>query len=154
MSVPKALRSLNKPGRPTYQGDPVRVEGAKSHLRDKLRAGQKQEIEVEEVFELVKQHLERGDRREGRPSSLVRWGRGRSRSGGATGESIPTQERDAHGTFCGNLKHSYRLFRKIHTGNKNILDQSKNIHNDTHGNDKFQEETPGGCRGRLQLYLL
>lgn len=41
VSVPKALRSLNKPGRPTYQGDPVRVEGTKSHLRDKLRAGQK-----------------------------------------------------------------------------------------------------------------
>jgi len=50
----------------TYQRNPVCVKGTKPHFNDKLRAGQKQEIKVEEVFELVKQHLktEKKKRRE------------------------------------------------------------------------------------------
>lgn len=41
----------------TYQRNPVCVKCTKPHFNDKLWAGQKQEIKVEEVFELVKQHL-------------------------------------------------------------------------------------------------
>lgn len=44
----------------THQGNPVGVERAESHLGDELGAGEKQEVEVEEVFELVKQHLQWG----------------------------------------------------------------------------------------------
>lgn len=42
----------------THQGNPVGVERSKSHLGNELGAGKKQEVEVEEVFELVKQHLQ------------------------------------------------------------------------------------------------
>lgn len=41
----------------TYQRNPVRVQCTKPHLNHELRAGQEQEIKVEEVLELVKQHL-------------------------------------------------------------------------------------------------
>lgn len=50
----------------THQGNPVGVERSESHLRDELGAGEQQEVEVEEVFELVKQYLqwrETGDTR-------------------------------------------------------------------------------------------
>lgn len=51
-------------GPDTHQGDPVGVERAEPHFRDELGAGEKQEVEVEEVFELVKQHLEWTDEQE------------------------------------------------------------------------------------------
>lgn len=41
----------------SYQRDPVGVEGTEAKLFDKLRAGQKQEVQVVEVLELVEQHL-------------------------------------------------------------------------------------------------
>lgn len=44
----------------THQRNPVGVQGAQSHLGDKLGTGEKQEVEVEEVSELAEQHLERG----------------------------------------------------------------------------------------------
>jgi hypothetical protein len=51
----KNLLSTNQP---THQRNPVGVQGAKPHLWDELRAGEKQEVEVEEVSELAEQHLE------------------------------------------------------------------------------------------------
>lgn len=41
----------------TYQRDPIGVECTKAQLFDKLRAGQKQEVQVVEVLKLVEQHL-------------------------------------------------------------------------------------------------
>lgn len=41
----------------TYQRDPVGVEGTYAQLLDKLRACQKQKVQVEEVLELMEQHL-------------------------------------------------------------------------------------------------
>lgn len=43
----------------TYQGNPVCVKCTEPHFNHELRAGQEQEIKVEEVFELVKQHLKK-----------------------------------------------------------------------------------------------
>lgn len=43
----------------TYQRNPVCVKCTKPHFNHELRAGQEQEIKVEEVFELVKQHLKK-----------------------------------------------------------------------------------------------
>lgn len=43
----------------TYQRDPVRVECTEAQLFDKLRAGQKQEVQVVEVLKLVEQHLQK-----------------------------------------------------------------------------------------------
>lgn len=43
----------------THQWNPVGIEGAESHLGDELGAGEKQEVEVEEVSELAEEHLER-----------------------------------------------------------------------------------------------
>ena len=59
----------------THQGNPVGVERSESHLRDELGAGEQQEVEVEEVFELVKQHLQWRDRRHSRlvDSERGRW---------------------------------------------------------------------------------
>lgn len=42
----------------TYQRDPVCVQGTQTQLLNKLRAGQQQKVQVEEVLELIEQHLE------------------------------------------------------------------------------------------------
>lgn len=47
----------------TYQRNPVCVKCTKPHFNHELRAGQEQEIKVEEVFELVKQHLKKKSRK-------------------------------------------------------------------------------------------
>lgn len=41
----------------TYQRDPIGIECTEAQLFDKLRAGQKQEVQVVEVLKLVEQHL-------------------------------------------------------------------------------------------------
>ena len=61
---PFGCPTSDPPGRTpqlTHQGNPVGVERAESHLGDELGAGEKQEVKVEEVFELVKQHLQRAE---------------------------------------------------------------------------------------------
>lgn len=42
----------------THQWNPVCVESPESELIHKLRAGQQQKVQIEEVLELVKQHLQ------------------------------------------------------------------------------------------------
>lgn len=74
----------------THQGNPVGVERSESHLGDELGAGEEQEVEVEEVFELVKQHL--------------RWREKTPEAGGLgarqTGDlaNTPSGERNSRGT--------------------------------------------------------
>jgi hypothetical protein len=48
----------------THQRNPVSIKCTESHFRNKLGAGKEQEVEVEEVLELVEQHLGDEDSRE------------------------------------------------------------------------------------------
>lgn len=77
LSVAKPLRSLSQSWWFTHQGNPVGVERTQSHLRHKLGAGEEEEVEVEKVLELVKQHLEGREKRKETvklEACLMRWG--------------------------------------------------------------------------------
>lgn len=117
----------------THQGNPVGVERAESHLGDELGAGEKQEVEVEEVFELIKQHLQ------WRQETLEAGGFGVRQTRDL---SNTPPEHNSRGTCTVHLALCHLLFRKTHLGDENTMGQSKNT-NDTRGNSKHQIQDSG-----------